>query len=48
MGSVYWPGLRTGDAYSLTTLKGIGTSLSLIVNNRTGLDRLAWGWSNRR
>ena len=44
MGSIYWPGLRTGDTYSLTTLTGTGTELSLTVNNRSGLDRLGWGW----
>ncbi|WP_158839461.1 glycoside hydrolase family 5 protein [Saccharothrix deserti] len=44
MGSVYWPGLRTGDTYSLTTLQGSGTNLSLTVTNKSGLDRLRWGW----
>jgi len=44
MGSVYWPGLRTGDTYSLTTLKGSGTDLSLTVNNVSGANRLAWAW----
>lgn len=44
MGSVYWPGLRTGDTYSLTTLHGSGTALSLTVNNASGADRLAWAW----
>lgn len=48
MGSVYWPGLRTGDTYSLTTLTGTGTDLSLHLNNRSGLDRIAWGWGNRK
>lgn len=48
MGSVYWPGLRTGDTYSLTTLTGTGTDLSLLLNNRSGLDRIAWGWGNRK
>ncbi|NGO07090.1 glycoside hydrolase family 5 protein [Streptomyces sp. HC44] len=44
MGSVYWPGLRNGDTYSLTTLQGTGTNLSLTVNNQSGLDRLHWAW----
>ncbi|NUT49459.1 MAG: cellulase family glycosylhydrolase [Saccharothrix sp.] len=44
MGSVYWPGLRTGDTYSLTTLHGAGTDLSLQVTNASGLSRLRWGW----
>jgi hypothetical protein len=47
LGSVYWPGLRDGDTYSLTTLQGSGTDLSLQVTNASGLDRLhlAWGLS---
>ncbi len=44
LGSVYWPGLRNGDTYSLTTLQGTGTNLSLTVNNQSGLDRLHWAW----
>jgi hypothetical protein len=45
MGSCYWPGLRNGDWYSITTLKGTGTNLSLTVNNASGLAliRSAWG-----
>ncbi len=41
MGIVYWPGLRTGDAYSLTVLEDDG---SLTVTNESGLARLRWGW----
>lgn len=48
MGSVYWPGLRAGDTDSLTTLTGSGADLSLLRNNRSGLDRIAWGWGNRK
>jgi hypothetical protein len=44
MGAVYWPGLRTGDWWSLTTLNGTGTNLSLSVNSSSGLDRLQWAW----
>ncbi len=44
MGAVYWPGLRAGDSYSLTTLTGWGTHLRLIVNDRTGLSLLHWAW----
>ena len=45
MGSCYWPGLRNGDWYSITTLKGTGSNLSLTVNNASGLAliRSAWG-----
>jgi hypothetical protein len=41
MGVVYWPGLRTGDAYSLTTLVG---ERDLEVNSESGLAQLQWGW----
>ncbi|TCM35314.1 ricin-type beta-trefoil lectin domain protein [Kribbella sp. VKM Ac-2568] len=41
MGVVYWPGLRTGDAYSMTTLVGDG---DLEVNSSSGLAQLQWGW----
>jgi endoglucanase len=44
MGSVYWPGLRTGDTYSLETLDGTGADLSLTVNNWSGVSLLEWGW----
>jgi hypothetical protein len=45
MGSCYWPGLRNGDWYSITTLKGTGSNLSLTVNSASGLAliRSAWG-----
>lgn len=47
MGSVYWPGLRTGDTYSLMRIKSSGTPVKLAVNNASGVDRLhrAWGMS---
>lgn len=50
MGAVYWPGLRTGDTYSLTTLRGEGTDLSLTVNNPSGLELVqqAWGRHSHR
>jgi hypothetical protein len=44
MGSVYWPGLRTGDTYSLQTLVGDPARPSLVTTNRSGADRLAWAW----
>jgi hypothetical protein len=44
LGSVYWPGLRTGDTYSMETLRGSGTALSLTDNNATGVSRLRWAW----
>ena len=44
MGSCYWPGLRIGDSWSVTTLNGTGTNLSLSVTNSSGLDRIHWAW----
>jgi len=44
MGSCYWPGLRNGDSYSLTTLNTGGTPLTLTVTNASGLGRLQWAW----
>lgn len=40
MGSVYWPGLRNGDTYSMESLHGSGTSLYLTNNNQSGVDQL--------
>ncbi|GED83733.1 ricin-type beta-trefoil lectin domain protein [Streptomyces sp. 6-11-2] len=44
MGSVYWPGLRTGDSYTLQTLSGSGTDLTLTTTNVSGADRIRYGW----
>ncbi|TDW92677.1 ricin-type beta-trefoil lectin domain protein [Kribbella sp. VKM Ac-2566] len=41
MGIVYWPGLRTGDSYSMTTQVG---PADLQVNSISGRDQLWWGW----
>ncbi|NUR03389.1 MAG: cellulase family glycosylhydrolase, partial [Streptomyces sp.] len=46
MGSVYWPGLRTGDTYSLQTLGGSGTNLTLTTTDITGVDRVEYGWGS--
>jgi hypothetical protein len=40
MGSVYWPGLRDGDWYSMTSRSG--TTLSL--TNPSGLQRVRYAW----
>jgi len=40
IGSCYWPVLRTADPWSLTTLSGTGTNLSLTVTNASGLNRV--------
>ncbi|MFC0438877.1 RICIN domain-containing protein [Kutzneria buriramensis] len=44
MGSVYWPGLRDGDWYSLTTRTGTGANTTLSLVNPTGLTRLRYAW----
>ncbi|WP_030321737.1 glycoside hydrolase family 5 protein [Streptomyces sp. NRRL B-3229] len=44
MGSVYWPGLRTDDIYSIQKLVGPAARPWLETTNRSGADRLAWGW----
>jgi Ricin-type beta-trefoil lectin domain/Cellulase (glycosyl hydrolase family 5) len=41
IGLVYWPGLRTNDAYTLTTMVGDG---DLEVTNESGLAQVQWGW----
>lgn len=41
IGIVYWPGLRTNDAYTLTEVVGDG---DLAVTNESGLAQLQWGW----
>jgi hypothetical protein len=41
MGVVYWPGLRIGDSYSMTTQ--VGPS-DLQINSQSGRDQLWWGW----
>ncbi len=44
MGLIYWPGLRSGDWFSMETLNGSGTNLTLTNNNTTGVDRLKYGY----
>ncbi len=41
IGLVYWPGLRTGDSYTLTEAVGEG---DLEVTNASGLAQIQWGW----
>lgn len=40
MGGVYWPGLRSGDTYSLLALNGT----TVTTNNISGLSRLQYAW----
>jgi hypothetical protein len=44
MGSVYWPGLRDGDWYSLTTRTGSGAGTTLSLTNPSGLQQLRYAW----
>jgi hypothetical protein len=44
VGSVYWPGLRDGDWYSLTTKAGTGSGTKLTLSNASGLTRLKYAW----
>jgi hypothetical protein len=47
MGSMYWPGLRDGDTYSMTTRSGSsGSNLNLTLVNQSGLDRLQYSWGD--
>ncbi|MEV6824986.1 cellulase family glycosylhydrolase [Amycolatopsis sp. NPDC051102] len=46
IGSVYWPGLRNGDAWSMEQLHGTGTNLTLTTVNASGRDRLEHAWGN--
>ncbi|MFL6113801.1 MAG: ricin-type beta-trefoil lectin domain protein [Catenulispora sp.] len=41
MGMVYWPGLRTGDAYSIESL---GADGRLQDNSASGVSQLKWGY----
>ncbi|GGH00093.1 RICIN domain-containing protein [Mucilaginibacter phyllosphaerae] len=44
MGSVYWPGIRNGDSYSMQQLNGTGINLTVSNTNATGLSRLKYAW----
>jgi Cellulose binding domain/Cellulase (glycosyl hydrolase family 5) len=55
MGSIIWVGVKTASqsigpgpcenaSCAITTLNGSGTTLSLSINNQSGLDRLQYGW----
>ncbi|MEV6483904.1 cellulase family glycosylhydrolase [Streptomyces sp. NPDC051576] len=48
MGSVYWPGLRTDDTYSIQKLIGDAARPWLVTTNQSGADRLAWAWGRGR
>ncbi|MDJ1480897.1 cellulase family glycosylhydrolase [Cytophagaceae bacterium YF14B1] len=42
--SVYWPGLRDGDSYSLLTRGGSGTNITISTVSPSGVFRLRYGW----
>lgn len=44
--SVYWPGLRDGDSYSMQIKSGEGANIMLTTSNASGLARLKFGWGN--
>ncbi|WP_201846113.1 RICIN domain-containing protein [Myceligenerans indicum] len=52
MGGTYWPAIggKPGsigyDGYSMFSLSGSGTNLSLTVRNGSGANRLRWGWGD--
>lgn len=46
MGSFYWPGLRDGDWYSMTTRSGTGANIVLTVSNQSGLARMRYSWTD--
>jgi hypothetical protein len=44
MGSVYWPGLRDGDTYSIQERSGTGANISLRTTNESGRVQIQWAW----
>ncbi|TFF35660.1 RICIN domain-containing protein [Mucilaginibacter psychrotolerans] len=44
MGSVYWPGIRTGDSYAMQQLSGSGAGITVTNTNLSGLSRLIYAW----
>jgi endoglucanase len=44
IGSVYWPGVRINDTYSLQNLAGSGTGLTLTTTNQSGKNLLQYSW----
>jgi hypothetical protein len=46
MGSIYWPGLRDGDTYSLTKRDEKANANVLSIVNESGRNRLRWSWND--
>ena len=42
--SVYWPGLRDNDSYSIQTRSGSGTNITLTTTNISGVSKIKYGW----
>lgn len=42
--SVYWPGLRDNDSYSIQRRGGSGTNITLSTTNSSGVFRIRYGW----
>jgi hypothetical protein len=45
VGSVYWPGFRIGDGFSMTRNTGTAPTITLTVNNGSGLSLLRHAWA---
>lgn len=44
LSSIYWPGIRDGDSYSLLNRSGAGAGITLSVTNPSGATRVRFGW----
>lgn len=44
MGSVYWPGLRDDDTYSIQKRTGTGSNITLQTTNSSGRVQIRWAW----
>lgn len=42
--SVYWPGLRDGDSYTIQNRGGSGNNITLSTTNSSGVQRIRYGW----
>ena len=42
--SVYWPGLRDNDSYTIQERGGSGTNIILTTTNASGVSRIRYGW----
>jgi len=42
--SVYWPGLRDNDSYSIQKRGGSGTNITMTTVNSSGVFRVRYGW----